>query len=79
MIRSFVLLSFMMSASVAVAETTSESAAAPAPAAKPAKERKICRSDASGTRLGKRICRTAKEWENERSEGDVDKEKQLGN
>ena len=77
MIRSFFLLSFMMSASVAAAATTSESA--PAPAAKPAKERKICRSDASGTRLGKRICRTAKEWDSERSEADVDKVKQLGN
>jgi hypothetical protein len=77
MIRSFVALSLLMSASVAVAKTEGESAAAPG--GKPAKEKKICRSDDSGTRLGKRICRTAKQWNDERSEADIDKVKQLGN
>lgn len=63
MIRSFVVLSLVMSASVAVAKTSG--ASAEAPATKPVKEKKICRdSDDSTSRLAKRICRTAQEWEN---------------
>ena len=77
MIRSFVALSLLMSASVAVAQPEGETAATAD--AKPAKEKKICRMDDSGTRLGKRICRTAKQWNDQRSEADIDKVKQLGN
>ena len=41
----------------------------PAPA-KPAKEKKICRADdeaSSVSRMRKRICKTAEQWENDRS------------
>lgn len=37
--------------------------AAPAPAAKPAKEKKICRSEeATGSIMVKRVCHTKDEW-----------------
>jgi hypothetical protein len=62
MIRSFVVLSLMMSASVAVAKTSGD--AGTDPAAKPVKEKKICRdSDDSTSRLARRVCRTVKQWE----------------
>ncbi len=66
MIRTCVILSLMMSATVAVAQTAND--ATETPSAKPVKEKKICReSDDSTSRLSKRVCRTAKEWEESRS------------
>lgn len=68
MIRTCVLLSLMMSATVAVAQNASD--ATETPPAKPAKEKKICRdSDDSTSRLSKRVCRTVKEWEEGRGNG----------
>jgi hypothetical protein len=65
MIGSFFILS-MMSASAAAAQPANE--ALPAPMAKPVKEKKICReSDDSTSRLARRICRTAKEWDESRT------------
>ncbi len=54
MIGAFVLAMFV----------TTAAEEAKAPAAKPAKEPKVCRSQIdTGTRLGKRqVCRTAAEW-----------------
>ncbi len=62
MIRSFVFSGLLTSAAVAVAQPTDS---APAPTAtKPAKEKKICRAlDDSTSRLPKRVCRTAQQWE----------------
>ena len=68
MIRSFVAVSLLVSASVAVAQTASEPAAASTE--KPVKEKKICRdSDDSTSRVAKRICRTAQEWAEGRQKG----------
>jgi hypothetical protein len=59
MFSSLLVFSLMVSAT---GQTSNE---APAPAAaKPVKEKKICReSDDSTSRVARRICRTAKEWE----------------
>ena len=68
MIRSFFLISLMISGSAAVAQNTAQTA--PAPAAKPVKEKKICRSvDSSVSRMTKRVCRTVQEWDDSRQEG----------
>jgi hypothetical protein len=63
MIRSFVFFGLLTSAAVAVAQPAGDPAPAPT-AAKPAKEKKICRAlDDSTSRLPKRVCRTAQQWE----------------
>jgi hypothetical protein len=51
----------------APASTTAEESggAAPAPAAKPKKERKICRDNANSySHMGGRVCKTQVEWDN---------------
>jgi len=55
----------MISAFVLAMFVTTAAEEAKAPAAKPAKEPKVCRSEIdTGSRLGKRqVCRTAAEWQ----------------
>ena len=69
MIRAFVVLSLVMSASVAVAKTSNESTTDSA--AKPVKEKKVCRIDVDDTtsRMRKRICRTVREEVKESTPG----------
>ena len=65
------MFSSLLVFSLMVSGTGQTSNEAPAPAAaKPVEEKKICRdSDDSTSRLAKRICRTAKEWEEARESG----------
>lgn len=78
MIRSFVVLSFMMSASLAAAQASGE--AAPAPAAKSAKEKKVCKLEDGETtsRMRRRVCRTVKEWNEPRDNTSAEDLRRVG-
>ena len=67
----FVALSALLILS-APALAASQDAPAPQPSeSKPAKEKKICKLDEAGStsRMRKRVCRTATEWEEAKSQG----------
>lgn len=54
----------MVSALLGAAQATPAAAAPAQPIAKPAKEKKVCRHDAStGSILPKTVCRTQNEWD----------------
>lgn len=58
------LLIVMVSALLSAAQAAPPAAAPPPPVAKPAKEKKVCRHDAStGSILPKTVCRTQNEWD----------------
>jgi len=58
------LLIMIASALLSAAQAASPAAAPPPPVAKPAKEKKVCRHDAStGSILPKTVCRTQNEWD----------------
>lgn len=64
---------FAASEPAAQAEPTANAAPASAPAAKPAKDKMVCKSEpVTGTRFGKKVCRTESEWRQMRQDAQND-------
>ncbi len=64
---------FAASEPAAQAEPTTNAAPASAPAAKPAKDKMVCKSEpVTGTRFGKKVCRTESEWRQMRQDAQND-------
>lgn len=57
----------------AQAEPAGNASPASAPAAKPAKDKMVCKSEpVTGTRFGKKVCRTESEWRQLRQDAQND-------
>ena len=69
-------MSLMLAALLLGATPTATSAAPAAPAAKPVKEKKICKEDPAytGSRMRKKLCLTQSEWDvrsQDKNAGDI--------
>ena len=75
MLISLLAAAALLAASEPPAQTepTANAAPASAPAAKPAQDKMVCKEEpVTGTRFGKRVCRTESEWRQLRQDAQND-------
>lgn len=73
MLISLLASAALLAAGDPAAQPTQASTAAPPAAAKPQKEKMVCKEEpVTGTRFGKRVCRTEAEWRQMRQDAQND-------